>query len=435
MPLTAEQVLALAPDPASAKAGRELAAPSKWLAPGRTAEESLLWGEHQGSGKTPYRTAVDLAAMVFSCTCPSRKFPCKHGLGLMLLYTQQPALFAAQAPSAWAGEWMQKRVEKAAKKAEAPKAENAEPADPKAAAKRAEKREQRIEGGIDNLRLWLQDIARQGLAHARAQPQAWWAEQARRLIDAQAPGLSLLVEKAAAACHSGDDWQDQLLLRLGRLHLLLGAYARLRQLPPELQAEVRMRVGMPEQAGMQGEARSGQWLILGRRVEDDGLLQVQRTWLRGGASGADALVLSFAPPGRPLDLGLPPLHAFNGDIEYHPAAWPQRAQVLRREALTSLPAGLAGTSAALALAAYAEACAASPWLEQFPMCLRGVPAADAGGWWLHTATDSLPLSPRFGRGWTLAALSGGGALDLFGEWDGRHLLPLSAWSADGSWCA
>lgn len=432
MPLSAEQVIALAPDPSSAKAGRELSAAHKWQNAGREAEV-LLWGEHQGSGSKPYRTAIDLGELAFSCSCPSRKFPCKHGLGLMLLYTQQPGLFAVAAPPAWAGEWRSKRLDKAAKKADAAAEPRTAPADPAAAAKRAEKREQRIEAGVENLGLWLDDLARQGLAHARAQPQAWWSEQAKRLVDAQAPGLALLVEKAAAACHSGERWQDRLLQRLGRLHLLLQAYRRLARLPPELQAEVRARVGMPELPGMAGQTLHDHWSILGRRVEDDGRLQVQRTWLRG-AGGGYALVLAFAPLNRPLDLSLPPLRGFAGELEYHPASWPQRAQLKQREPLAAFTAPVGGTAQA-ALEAYAQACAASPWLEQFPMCLHGVPAPDGQGWVLHSAAGSLPLSPGFGRAWTLAALSGGRPLDLFGEWDGEALLPLSAWNAEGSWAA
>jgi hypothetical protein len=430
--LSAEQVIALAPDPSSAKAGRELAAAHKWQGPGREGEV-LLWGELQGSGKSPYRTAIDLGELAFSCTCPSRKFPCKHGLGLMLLFTQQPALFAAAAPPAWAGEWRQKRLDKAAKKAEAPAEAKTAPADPAAAAKRAEKREQRIESGVENLGLWLEDVARQGLAHARAQPQAWWSEQAKRLVDAQAPGLAMLVEKAAAACHGGEQWQDRLLQRLGRLHLLLQAYRRLAQLPPELQAEVRARVGMPDLPGVTGRTVREHWNIMGRRVEDDGRLQVQRTWLRG-AGGDYALVLAFAPMNRPLDLSLPPLRGFEGELEYHPASWPQRAQVRQREPLAAFGEP-AGGSAGAALEAYAGACAASPWLEQFPMCLRGVPRHGSGGWALHTGEGRLPLTPRYARGWTLAALSGGAPLNLFGEWDGEHLLPLSAWGEDGAWAA
>jgi hypothetical protein len=351
----------------------------------------------------------------------------------MLLYAQQPAQFGAGAAPAWAGEWRQKRLDKAAKKAETPA--DKPPADPAAAAKRAEKREQRIEAGVENLRLWLDDLARQGLAHARGQPQTWWSEQARRLIDAQAPGLSMLVEKAAAACHSGEGWQDRLLLRLGRLHLLLGACQRLDRLPLELQAEVRARVGMPEVPGLEGRSVASRWTILGRRVEDDGRLQVQRTWLRA-AGGEDALVLSFAPVSRPLDLSLPPLRVFGGTLDYQPASWPQRAQVKQRDALGAfVPAEHPGATAVQALDAYASACAASPWLEQFPMCLRGVPQQGRGGWALHTEDGRLPLTPRYARGWNLAALSGGAQLSLFGEWDGEHLLPLSAWSAQGQWSA
>ena len=40
---TSDKVLALAPDPASAKAGQGLGSAKKWLRPGR--EGPLIWGE------------------------------------------------------------------------------------------------------------------------------------------------------------------------------------------------------------------------------------------------------------------------------------------------------------------------------------------------------------------------------------------------------
>jgi len=48
MNYTAEQIVALAPDAASAKAGRSLATPSKWQNVGH--DERAVWGECQGSG-------------------------------------------------------------------------------------------------------------------------------------------------------------------------------------------------------------------------------------------------------------------------------------------------------------------------------------------------------------------------------------------------
>src|SRR5215475_1819758 len=65
---TAEQILALAPDAASAKAGQGLAAARKWLKLG--ADEQPAWGLCQGSGKDPYQTQIDLTEPAFRCACP-----------------------------------------------------------------------------------------------------------------------------------------------------------------------------------------------------------------------------------------------------------------------------------------------------------------------------------------------------------------------------
>ena len=82
--LTAEQILALAPDPASARAGQGLANARKWATLG--CDMRSAWGECQGSAREPYRTQIDLSEPAFRCSCPSRKFPCKHGLGLFNLH-------------------------------------------------------------------------------------------------------------------------------------------------------------------------------------------------------------------------------------------------------------------------------------------------------------------------------------------------------------
>ena len=99
MNLSDEQVLAMAPDDSSRKSGKDLANPAKWVSKG--IGEHALWGECQGSGSKPYQTQIDTGNMAFKCSCPSRKFPCKHGLGLLLLYSRQPGSFDTQTPPAW----------------------------------------------------------------------------------------------------------------------------------------------------------------------------------------------------------------------------------------------------------------------------------------------------------------------------------------------
>src|SRR5262245_51343775 len=55
---TAEEVLALAPDEASRRAGSRLSAPGPWSEAG--SGSGAVWGLCKGSGSKPYRTVVDL---------------------------------------------------------------------------------------------------------------------------------------------------------------------------------------------------------------------------------------------------------------------------------------------------------------------------------------------------------------------------------------
>ena len=120
--LTEDQVSQLAPDASSLKAGKDLANERKWL--NYQSNERVLWGEVQGSGKDPYRTQIDLQNTAFKCSCPSRKFPCKHGLGLLFLVARRngdiPQLTTE--PS-WVSEWINKRSEKVEAKIQPPVSE------------------------------------------------------------------------------------------------------------------------------------------------------------------------------------------------------------------------------------------------------------------------------------------------------------------------
>lgn len=83
--LRQEAIEAAAPDQASLAAAVKLLKPALWSNFGGSADGRLIWGDCQGSGANPYRLAVDLVDIGSKCTCPSRKFPCKHALALMLM--------------------------------------------------------------------------------------------------------------------------------------------------------------------------------------------------------------------------------------------------------------------------------------------------------------------------------------------------------------
>jgi len=70
-------------------------------------------------------------------------------------------------------------------------------------------------------------------------------EIAARMIDAQAPGVAGLLRGLSEVPGSGEGWPGRLLGEYAQLHLLARAHQRLGDLPPELAATVRSRIGYP----------------------------------------------------------------------------------------------------------------------------------------------------------------------------------------------
>jgi hypothetical protein len=429
---TSDQVMALAPDPASAKAGRELSAARLWLRPGRRGDE-LLWGEHQGSGSKPYQVTIDLSEPAFNCSCPSRKFPCKHGLGLLLFFANDAAPFSAGEPPDWSKKWIDGRQQRAEKKVEkAEKRQAAEVADPEAAAKRAADRERRVADGIDVLAGWLRDLVRAGIGAAQARPSEFWTDMARRLVDSQAQGAANLVLDCHAAVGSGAGWQLRLLERIASLHLLIEGWKRLPSLPEETREDIRSQLGWAQNqdALLLHPGITDCWQVLGRAVQEDDRLTTQRTWLRGTRSGRYGLVLSFSVGAQPLDTSLLVGTQFEGELVFFPGGAPLRALVKNRQQTMRIDAPSHGTSIADALSAFGDTAAKDPWLRRFPLLLSAATPIRSGEQWqlVDAQGHSVPVrnaDPDFC--WSLLGLSGGRALSVCGEWDGSSLRPISAW--------
>ncbi|MBD2256894.1 SWIM zinc finger family protein [Pseudanabaena sp. FACHB-2040] len=436
---TPEQVLALAPDAASAKNGRGLAIGHKWSSLGT--HQSAVWGECQGSGKNPYRTQIDLSEPAFRCSCPSRKFPCKHGLALFLLLAEQSSGFAEQEPPDWVAEWLLSRTQRSQKQAQKETQPKEQTADPQAQAKRAAARQQKVSAGIQELRLWLEDRIRQGLATLPQESYQLWDTVAARMVDAQAPGLARRLRDLAGTVHSGAGWCDATLASMSQIYLLLEGCDRIETLPPEVQAELRTQIGwaISQEEVLAGKAHADLWLIVGQRIQQEDRLKVRRTWLYGLESSTSAMLLDFAHGQQPFEQTLLPGTCLEAELVFYPSAYPLRALVkTRRESvpLSKSPPGYAGIEDAIAsltgqVASYSQAYAACPWLEQFPLLLQAVvPLRDGERWLLRDAQGLvLPLLSRLKpqQGWQLLALSGGHPLTLFGEWNGTELLPLSVW--------
>ena len=437
MNYSVEQIIALAPDAASAKAGRSLATASKWQNVGQ--DERALWGECQGSGTKPYQTVIDLSEPAFKCSCPSRKFPCKHALGLFLLVANQPAT-NHNVPD-WANEWLAKRDQQAQRKGEAAKKADEEPDEATLArrasqkAKRSLDREAKVVAGLKELELWLRDLLRHGLAAAQTRSIDYWEQMAARLIDAQAPGLARRVRDLSRVTQSGDGWIEHLLAQVSAIFLLLKAYERIETLSAATQADVRTAIGwnykedeLPEENVVADE-----WSVLGQRTTGEEGLRVRRTWLWGQGTAKGALVLDFAAPGQHLALDLLPGTTVEAELIFYPGNYPLRAAVKKRANTSRLLKEIDGyATGEQLLMTYAGGLALNPWIETIPAPMQTVVPLRRGEQWFARDSNASLLSLRSDStsGWKLLALSGGAPIMIFGEWNGRSLLPVSAW-ADG----
>lgn len=406
-----------------------------WSETGYGRGSGAVWGMCRGSGSRPYQTVVDTTGVAYRCSCPSRKFPCKHALGLLLLWAAD-GVKEAESPPEWAGEWIEARWTRQGQPPEGRSGPDSAPADPRAARRRAERRAERVTAGAAELEQRLDDLLRGGLSAAGQAGYGLWEETAARMVDAQAPGLAARVRELAAIPASGSGWPGRLLEECAMLHLLDRAWLERELLPEPLAATVRMRVGLPAPPG--GPAIRDHWLVLSQYDTSDGRLTTRRIWLQGRRSRHTAQLLDFGAAGRAPQVALPVGRTLDAELMPYPGAGQLRAALGEQFGVPAAPdSPPRGVTTAAALSLYGRALRDDPWLNTWPVTLGSVipvpGTADGTGWQLADAEGQCALPVTSGAAaksglWRLTALSGGGPVTVFGECGHRGFVPLTAWA-------
>ena len=425
-----ERVTALAPDSASDVAGRRLAIPTPWSGVGYA--YPLLWGACQGSGSTPYSVAVDVSEPSYRCSCPSRKFPCKHVLGLLYLWAEG-RIDEGGTLSRFAAQWSATRA--AGRSPEAPTDQPAEKTEAQlaAAAARAAQREERVTVGLEELDRWLADQVTAGLGNTR--PGAF-SDMAARMVDAQVPGVAGRLRELARRPMGGRGgaragWLDETLAEYGLLHLLCRAWTRT-DLPDSLRATVRSHIGftVPKETVLATPPVADTWAVIGMRDSDEEQVSTRRVWLYGTTTGRYALVLFFAQRGMPLDASLVPGSGIEADLHFYPGRPALRAlvgdtrDVLQRVRFTTPAHGVGH-----ATAAWRRVLAEDPWLGSYPCQVHGRARLAPTAGLVDDAGESVRLVGSATL--SLLALTGGDTATVFGELDPRGLLPTAVLTDDG----
>ncbi len=463
-----ERIEALAPDQASLAAARKLLKPSGW--PILAASEGLAWGECQGSGATPYRVVISEADAGYKCTCPSRKFPCKHSLALMWMRAEGKVAFAPAPVPEWVKDWLGRRrgpgsgaaaVEDDGKPKPSillAQAEEEALADPRAEARAAAARERnRVEreasilAGLDDLDVWLRDQVDRGMAAFVAQSSKACRLIAQRLVDAKAPALASRVDSLPARLFTLPEpaRPTAAVQELGQLHLIAEAYRRQELLPAPLQADARQAVGwaitretlLADASAVRCEAR---WRVIAVQsgVQPDRLRRIETWLLRESPAEAApqfAVLIDFVPVATGAAVGgYIAGDSIKAELVFYPSAVPLRAQIVRVDGGAQPSAAEVSCTASLAqaFAGFEKQLAHLPWLGAAPLQFTGATVRRHQET-LYLSDDAsvlaLPLQPA--QGALAMPLGAVGAIDGIALWNGYHLTLLWAQTGLGRWLA
>jgi hypothetical protein len=358
----------LAPDQASLTAAKKLLKPAKWPVRGQAPGVNTIWGQCQGSGANPYYTVADVVDHGYKCTCPSRKFPCKHVLALLWQFADSASEFVNEEPPEWVNDWLGRRrktsraendedsKQKAKKNIHAvePQAESLtaqelakrEAAKAKRAAQNRAATEASISAGVEELQQWLADQLQVGIATFLKEINPRCRQIAARMVDAKATNLaSRLDELPAKILLHSIARQPQLALKeLGQLVLLAEAW-----LTDKDDIDTRRAIATAESreqiVSQDGALRNeGLWKTVGEKLftRRDGLIS-HATWLlkMDQAEPCFALLQDYYPVGAGRrEAGLSIGRLIQGTLVYYPSRMPLRAVAEKYRLEESVPQDL-----------------------------------------------------------------------------------------------
>ncbi|MFZ4632895.1 MAG: SWIM zinc finger family protein [Saprospiraceae bacterium] len=442
--LTETQVAQLAPDAATLQSGKKLANAVMW----QTAEfnHRALWGEIKGSGAAPYQTQIDLTALAYKCTCPSRKFPCKHCIGLLLLFAQQAsAVHESAHEPAWVSAWVDKRAAATAS-TDVPQLAVTDEKKEQAKAKRNRERQSAMLAGADELDLWLRDLIRTGLLSLPDKDDAFFSKVVRRMVDAKATGLAALVRKFSKINYVSDNkWHSAALENAAKTWLLIQAFRRLETLKQPEQGQIKALIGWGQGKKELLEDPNAtliddHWLALAIHQEtlDDKLVAV-RTWLVGAQTGQNALLVDYFPAHLPVVHPVKAGNFLEAQLAFYPSNYPLRAQIKHQQdvksSFTIQTQALPGWAAAQQT--IADCLAQSPWADDIPLFVANLLlATDQHTWFLRDQAEAImPIAPACSQEtiYQLLSVYGGSPMSLFVLRQGTCVLPLGYWTADKSY--
>lgn len=481
MDFSLELVQELSPDQASLNAAKKLLNPKKWPLRGKNASSNTIWGQCQGSGANPYYTMADVVDHGYKCTCPSRKFPCKHVLALLWQFSEQAIDFTEGTPPDWVNEWLGRRRKStstaatatAKDRTESTRTENTptestptesalksihnteikteqhlttdEQAKRQAQkSKRAEQNKAKTEASITlclhEFQSWIDDQLRTGITGFLKDINTRCRRISARLVDAKASALASRVDELPAKILSlpVEQQAHSIFKELGQLVLLSDAW-----LADCNDADTRAAVATSETKEAvltqhNSQQQTGVWEKVGERIQTrrDGLIR-HESWLvrldNNSAKNTEpsvphvALLLDHYPASTgKREIQVSAGSYIEGTLAYYPSRQPLRAFFIEHNIVAHTADSHWPLTKNHIFTHYQQQLARIPWLEYVPHILNGGRIAEQtqGNYWWTDDTNNLalPLSNAH-----LPELLLGSALTaVFILWNGNQAELLSA---------
>jgi hypothetical protein len=416
----------LAPDQASLNAAKKLLSPSKWPLRGQSVAVNTIWGECQGSGANPYYTMADVVDHGYKCTCPSRKFPCKHVLALLWQFAEGANDFAQGEPPEYVHNWLGRRRKTTRNSADSVDAEKPvvkkdislaqettkpqltkeeiekkEAANARRAKQNKAKTDASIADGLSDFQQWVNDQLTTGITTFIKEVNIRSRQIAARLVDAKATNFASRIDELPSRILALDSEQqpEAVFKELGQLVLLSEAW----HTNPD-DVDVRRAVATSESRdqlfnNQDTQRISGIWETVGEKVESrkDGLIAHSRWLLQLDDKPRFALLSDYYPASAgKREVGFSTGNQIQGELVFYPSRFPMRAVISQHEVITPENRQHWNTQGSNIWQSYAHQLSLLPWSEYCPCLLGGgriYMNSKKRFWWRSDdLTQSIPLT-------------------------------------------
>ena len=213
MKLDKEKILAMSPNASAVANAKKICSSSSFVKLAHSSDDTFYMGECKGSGKSNYIVSADFVDEenpVIRCTCPSRQFPCKHGLALLFEIADEKTFEECEIPEDILAK-REKKEKAKAKKESAEKTEGTEK-EKKAPSKvskaaRTKKINKQIEG-LDLIKKITSQLLKVGLSTMGTVSLKEYKDIVKQLGDYYLPGPQILFQRLMLEVQQYKEDQD-----------------------------------------------------------------------------------------------------------------------------------------------------------------------------------------------------------------------------------